>query len=80
VDQGRITIRRDRLVHADVGIRQNIVNLLMCYSPQWLKLGLEVLYSTIIPKSSDSTKLGRFITSVGYVSVGVLTLAETFVR
>ena len=45
VDEGRLSVRADRELWADVGTRHNIANLLLCYHPAWLRLGLEALYA-----------------------------------
>ena len=41
VNSGKLSIRSDRDVFADVGLRGQIMSLLMSYSTPWLRLGLE---------------------------------------
>lgn len=42
IETGRIAIRKDRKLHADIGLKQQILDLLMTYNPLWLRMGLEV--------------------------------------
>ena len=42
VESGQLAIRADRSPHSDVGARQELLQLLLGYSPVWLRLGLEV--------------------------------------
>ena len=42
---GRMKIRQDRELYADVGIRQNVINLLVqTYDLEWLQIALETIY------------------------------------
>ncbi|CAM9146607.1 unnamed protein product, partial [Ectocarpus fasciculatus] len=43
VFERRLLIREDRDINSDVGLRENFVNLLLCYDPTWLKVCLEVV-------------------------------------
>lgn len=47
IETGRLAIRRDHSPHTDVGAREELLKLLMCYNPIWLKLGLEVCHIVI---------------------------------
>jgi len=42
VDSGRLLVRRDRMIHADLGAKQKILDMLLSYNPLWLRVGLEV--------------------------------------
>lgn len=57
VSSGRLRIRSDRLLYADVGVRQNIVNLIMCYDQEYLHLAVSVLFA---PEKIDPQKMGKF--------------------
>ena len=46
VDEGSIKMKPKLKVAQDVGQRENLLNLLCCYSPQWLLLGVEILSGT----------------------------------
>lgn len=48
IETGRLVIRHDHSPHSDVGARQEILQLLLCYSPIWLRLGLEVSHVVCI--------------------------------
>ena len=49
-----MSIRTDKHLHADLGIRQNVVNLLLCYNITWLQLGLETIFDTNIVDVNES--------------------------
>ena len=42
VELERILVRPDRKLHADLGIKQTILDMILCYNPLWLRIGLEV--------------------------------------
>ena len=42
VESGQLAVRADRSPHSDVGARQELLQLLLGYSPVWLRLALEV--------------------------------------
>ncbi|CAN0209441.1 unnamed protein product, partial [Scytosiphon promiscuus] len=44
---GTISLRRDRVLHADVGLSGALVDLVLCYEPRWLMLGLETVFGEI---------------------------------
>lgn len=46
---GTISLRRDRVLHADVGLSGALVDLVLCYEPRWLVLGLETVFGEIVP-------------------------------
>jgi abnormal spindle-like microcephaly-associated protein len=60
VDAGRIAIREDRNPQADVGLRGEIVALLMAYSPGWLLVGLEAVYGETVT-AADGRSLTLFL-------------------
>ena len=43
IARGRLALRTDRDVHADLNLRGKVVSLLLSYSTQWLRIGLEIL-------------------------------------
>ena len=57
VVEGRLTVRSDRDVHADLGLQEGLFEILFCYEYQWLRLGLEVVFGQVIsiPMSKAST-------------------------
>lgn len=49
VYDGTISLRRDRVLHADVGLSGALIDLVLCYEPRWLLLGLEAVFGEIVP-------------------------------
>lgn len=65
IDQGSLKVRTDRFLYSDVGVRQNLLNLLMCYDPAYLKMSLEVIYHQILVFSgSEEANLSKFVEKV----------------
>lgn len=48
VDKGHLAIREDRDMHADLGSRDVVVELLLSYTAPWLQLGLETVFDEVI--------------------------------
>ena len=48
VDEGRIVMRNDKDIHADLGLQDVFFNLLFSYEVQYLRLGLEAVFGVII--------------------------------
>lgn len=46
---GTLSLRRDRVLHADVGLSGALLDLVLCYEPRWLVLGLETVFGEIVP-------------------------------
>ena len=44
ISRERLALRADRDIHADLTLRGKVVSLLLSYSTQWLRIGLEVLF------------------------------------
>ncbi len=42
IETRRIAVREDRKIHADLGIKQRLLDMILCYNPLWLRIGLEV--------------------------------------
>ncbi|GFU52555.1 abnormal spindle-like microcephaly-associated protein homolog [Nephila pilipes] len=63
VDLKKIIVRKDRALHADLGIKQDLLQMLLSYNPLWLRIGLETIYGEIIPlqTNNDIIGLSRFI-------------------
>ncbi|KAF8774632.1 Abnormal spindle-like microcephaly-associated [Argiope bruennichi] len=63
VDSKKILIRKDRALHADLGIKKDLLEMLLSYNPLWLRIGLETIYGEMICLQSNSDILGlsRFI-------------------
>ncbi|BFZ20292.1 hypothetical protein BsWGS_23331 [Bradybaena similaris] len=63
VESRRISARRDKMIHADVGIKQKLLDLLLHYSPLWLRIGLETIFGEVLMLQSNQDVMGlsRFI-------------------
>ncbi|GFO45530.1 abnormal spindle-like microcephaly-associated-like protein [Plakobranchus ocellatus] len=63
VESRRIAMRKDKMAHADLGIKQRMLDLLLQYSSLWLRIGLETIYGEILMLQSNQDVLGlsRFI-------------------
>ncbi|KAE9525583.1 hypothetical protein AGLY_014110 [Aphis glycines] len=64
IEKDFITVRDDRQIHLDLNLKKKITDLLKCYNPLWLRIGLEAVYGQIIPINSgshDLDGLGWFI-------------------
>mmetsp|Transcript_36315 Transcript_36315/g.87585 ORF Transcript_36315/g.87585 Transcript_36315/m.87585 type:complete len:1780 (+) Transcript_36315:1382-6721(+) len=59
IAKGRLSIRADRDITADLQLRKQLTSLLLSYTTPWLRLGLEVMFSEFIepiPFNSGSPK------------------------
>ncbi|XP_076455078.1 uncharacterized protein LOC143289805 [Babylonia areolata] len=63
VERRRLAVRTDRMVHADTGLKQKILDLLLSYNPLWLRIGLETVYGEVLPVQTNNDVIGmsRFI-------------------
>ena len=44
----KLKVRTDRELYADLGLRSEIIEMMMSYHPVWLRLGLETVYGEVI--------------------------------
>ncbi|XP_055848549.1 protein abnormal spindle [Episyrphus balteatus] len=58
VHKKAISIRTDRNLHLDVVMQRYILELLLCFNPLWLRLGLEVVFAEKIHLHSCSDVVG----------------------
>ena len=56
VSKGGMAVRKDRELHADLGQRKRVMDLMFCYHPVWLRLGLETVFGEIVPMRASSAK------------------------
>lgn len=63
VENDKISIRKDRNVHQDLGLQQIVMQLLLSYNLLWLRIGLETIFRVRISLHSNSDVVGitRFI-------------------
>ncbi|XP_055950356.1 abnormal spindle-like microcephaly-associated protein homolog isoform X2 [Argiope bruennichi] len=53
VDSKKILIRKDRALHADLGIKKDLLEMLLSYNPLWLRIGLENSRSLLLTFSRE---------------------------
>ncbi|KAM7347117.1 microtubule assembly factor abnormal spindle [Cochliomyia hominivorax] len=58
VQKNALRIRSDRNLHLDVVTQRDILELLLCFNPLWLRLGLEVVYGEKINLQSNRDIVG----------------------
>ncbi|XP_054158031.1 protein abnormal spindle-like [Oppia nitens] len=66
IHNSKFAVRKDRAIHADIGFRKHIIDLLLSYNPLWLRIGLETIYNNKIEMTTNSSNqmrliLGKFI-------------------
>jgi abnormal spindle-like microcephaly-associated protein len=68
IDEGKLAIRNDRKLYADVGLREEFLSLILSYHHSWLRLGLETVFGELLAYDSNSSqeytsrKLKTFVT------------------
>jgi abnormal spindle-like microcephaly-associated protein len=55
ISRGKLSLREDRDMYADLSQRSKIMSLLLSYSYQWLQIGLEILFGEAIPSGVSTT-------------------------
>ncbi|ETN63476.1 microtubule binding protein [Anopheles darlingi] len=58
IDKQQISIRTDRNLHLDLVLQRTVLELLLCFNPLWLRLGLEVVYGEQIELQSNRDVVG----------------------
>ncbi|XP_017020547.1 protein abnormal spindle [Drosophila kikkawai] len=58
VNKQALRIRSDRNLHLDVVMQRTILELLLCFNPLWLRLGLEVVFGEKIQMQSNRDIVG----------------------
>jgi abnormal spindle-like microcephaly-associated protein len=48
IEEGKLAIRSDRHLYADVGLKEDFMSLIMSYNPVWLQLGLETVFGELL--------------------------------
>lgn len=63
IERQYIIMRADRDLHLDIVLQRDILELLLCFNPLWLRLGLEVIYGELInmQNNADILSLSTFI-------------------
>ncbi|EDV27588.1 uncharacterized protein TRIADDRAFT_53434 [Trichoplax adhaerens] len=65
VKERKFTFKLDANIHSDLGLKQNLLDLLLSYNPLWLRIGLETIYGEVlmIESNQDIIGLSTFIIS-----------------
>ena len=59
VEKKRFSVRNDRELNKDVGLKRQFLELLLSFTPLWLQLGLETVFNETI--GGDLVALSRFV-------------------
>ncbi|CRL03879.1 CLUMA_CG017003, isoform B [Clunio marinus] len=62
-DPKKLGIRTERCIHLDLVLQRSLLELLLCYNPLWLRIGLEVVFNVQLNLNSNQDIYGmsRFI-------------------
>ena len=63
VETRRLSMRLDQTIYSDIGLRQQLIELLNCYNTPWLKLGVEVC-SALCHSNAKNSYINILITNV----------------
>ncbi|XP_055587217.1 protein abnormal spindle [Uranotaenia lowii] len=58
IEKKLMTLRTDRDLHLDLVLQRSILELLLCFNPLWLRLGLEVIFGEQIDLQSNRDVIG----------------------
>ena len=61
IEKRKLMVRTDKSINKDSGMKKSLLQLLLSYQPIWLRIGLETVYSEMIPGSGDVVTLSQFI-------------------
>uniref|UniRef100_A0AAG5CSS1 Calponin-homology (CH) domain-containing protein n=1 Tax=Anopheles atroparvus TaxID=41427 RepID=A0AAG5CSS1_ANOAO len=63
IEKQQLVLRTDRCLHLDLVLQRTVLELLLCFNPLWLRLGLEVVFGEQIELQShrDIVGLSSFI-------------------
>jgi hypothetical protein len=81
IARGRLMLRCDRDVHADLTLRGKVIGLLLSYSTQWLRIGLEVMFgqpicaeqpSKVVAVQKEKPPAVNKVSSIGKICVSTV--------
>uniref|UniRef100_A0A182PU03 Metalloendopeptidase n=1 Tax=Anopheles epiroticus TaxID=199890 RepID=A0A182PU03_9DIPT len=58
IEKQLLSVRTDRSLHLDLVLQRSILELLLCFNPLWLRLGLEVVFGEQIELQSNRDVVG----------------------
>lgn len=63
IEKKQLEVKSDRNIHLDLVLQRGLLELLLCYNPLWLRIGLEVVFNVRLNLQSNKDILGmtRFI-------------------
>jgi len=64
IDNHKIIVRKEKLIHTDVGLQRFLLEILLSVYPLWLRIGLETVYGAEIDQlknNKDQYGLTRFL-------------------
>uniref|UniRef100_A0A1A9W4G5 Abnormal spindle-like microcephaly-associated protein ASH domain-containing protein n=1 Tax=Glossina brevipalpis TaxID=37001 RepID=A0A1A9W4G5_9MUSC len=78
VQKNGLRIRNDRNLHLNVITQRAILELLLCFNPLWLRLGLEVVYGEKVHLHSNKDLMGLMnkMLKISYYLLGFLVLSD----
>ena len=60
IEKRRLSVRPDKSLNKDVGMKRAFLELLLLYNPLWLRVGLETIFGEVIPmETGDVVALSR---------------------
>lgn len=64
-EKNKLDVKAERNIHLDLVLQRNLLELLLCYNPLWLRIGLEVVFNVQLNLQSNQDIFGmsRFIIS-----------------
>ncbi|XP_006822558.1 uncharacterized protein LOC100313557 [Saccoglossus kowalevskii] len=54
IESLRLLVRADKHINKDYGVRQQLLNMILCYNPLWLRIGLETIYGVVLNLKSNT--------------------------
>lgn len=62
-DKNKLEVNADRKIHLDLVLQRSLLELLLCYNPLWLRIGLEVVMNVQLNLTSNQDIYGmsRFV-------------------
>ncbi|GLG94089.1 Protein abnormal spindle, partial [Gryllus bimaculatus] len=69
IEKGILSVRKDRNIVRDISLKTTAVELLLCYNPLWLRIGLEAIMGRTIPLESNSDRVGL----IGFIARNILS-------
>lgn len=59
-DKNKLEVNADRKIHLDLVLQRSLLELLLCYNPLWLRIGLEVVMNVQLNLTSNQDIYGTF--------------------